>query len=188
MVIDWLADHYHNTDVAILYLYCSYKDAAAQTPLNMIGDLLKQIAQHKSAITADIRQLYDRYTQQNTRPKMQEITSLLTTEMKCFSRTFIVIDALDECPERDDTRGVLLAEILALSGDARILITSRYSQKIEEKFKNVPHIDILATDEDITRYVTSRIQKERSLARLVSSNQALMEEAIKTVVEKSQGM
>ncbi|RYP78164.1 hypothetical protein DL769_003245 [Monosporascus sp. CRB-8-3] len=188
MVIDWLQNQHQDTHAAVIYLYCSYKEEEVQTPQNMIGSLLKQIIQHRAALPADVRGLYNKHHRKKTYPKLDELARLLVGEIKTYSFIFVVIDALDECPERGDHRGRLLAEIQKLPQNARILITSRYSPKIEERFENAPHIDIRATDEDIKRYIEARIEKERSLAKHVHSNPALMEEITKTIVKSSQGM
>lgn len=188
MVIDWLESQHQSTHAAVIYLYCSYKEEEAQTPQNMIGSLLKQVVQHRATLPADVRALYNKHLQKKTYPKLDELARLLVQEVNAYSRIFVVVDALDECPERGNIRGRLLAEIQKLPQNARILITSRYSPKIEERFENFPHIDIRATDEDVKRYIEARIEKEKSLARHVRSNQALMEEITKTVVESCQGM
>ena len=187
-IIDFLENQHQGVNAAVVYLYCNYKEEEAQTAQNMIGSLLKQVVRHKTTLPDDVHSLYKKHSQKKTHAKLDELTRLLIQEVKTYTFVFVVIDALDECPERGDTRGRLLAEIQKLPKNARILITSRYSPKIEVNFKNVPHIDIRATDEDIKRYIEARIEKERPLARHVRSNPALAEDVIKTVVGSCQGM
>lgn len=188
MVIDWLEKQHHSADTVVLYLYCSYKEEEVQTLRNMIGSLLKQAVRHRAALPDAIRKLYNKHIQKSTQPTLEELTRLLEKEIKAYTRIYLVIDALDECPERSDVRARVLATIEGLPQNAQILITSRYSAKIEERFENVPQIDILAADEDVKRYVEARIGAERLLAKLVRSDRTLMEDIMKTVVENSQGM
>jgi len=189
MVIDWLETrHQGATPAPVIYLYCSYKEEEVQTPQNMIGSLLKQMVQQEAALPDDVRSLYNKHRQKKTNPKLDELTRLLIQEAKTRSLVFVIVDALDECPERGNTRGRLLAEIQKLPQNARILITSRYSPKIKESFEKVPHIDIRATGEDVKLYIEARIEKGRSLAKHVRSNPTLLEEITATVVESSQGM
>jgi hypothetical protein len=188
MVIDWLENQHKSTYIAVVYLYCNYKEEEVQTLQNMIGSLLKQAVQHRAVLSDDIRKLYNKHLQKKTDPKVDELTRLLVQEIKTYARVFVVIDALDEYPERNDTRARLLAEIGNLPQNTSILVTSRHSPKIEDSFKNVPQIDIRATDDDVKRYIETRIANERSLAKHVRSDPVLRENIIKTVVESGQGM
>ncbi|RMJ16034.1 hypothetical protein CDV36_004270 [Fusarium kuroshium] len=188
MVIEWLRSQHQGTGAAVIYLYCSYKEEGVQTPREMIGSLLKQVVQHKAALPDGLRHLYDKHARGKTPPKLDELARLLVQEVASLPFVFVVIDALDECPERGNTRDTLLTEIQKLPQNARILITSRYSPQIDERFDSVPHIDIRATDDDVKRYIEVRIEKESSLAKHVRSDPTLMEEIIKTVAKCSQGM
>lgn len=187
MIIDWLESQHRGT---VIYLYCNYKEEDTQTPQNMVGSLLKQIVQHKAALSDDVRSLYKKHLRNKTPPKLDELARLLVQEVKTCSTVFVVIDALDECPERGNTRGRLLDEVQGLPSNARIFITSRYSPTIEDRFETIPHIviDIRATEEDVKRYVQARIKKERALAKHVRSSPGLMEDIMNTLAEGSQGM
>ncbi|OAL24496.1 hypothetical protein AYO22_05285 [Fonsecaea multimorphosa] len=189
MVVDWLESQHQGTDTAVIYLYCNYKEEEIQTAQNLIGSLLKQAVQHRpSALPADVLSLYNKFLEKKTGPRLDELSRLLAQEVNTYSQVFVVIDALDECPEGNNTRGELLTEIQKLPSNARILITSRYSPKIDEGFENVPHIEIRATNQDVELYVKGRIEKERSLAAHVLRDRPLTEEVIETVVERSRGM
>lgn len=123
-----------------------------------------------------------------TCPDLDELTHLIAREAKPFSDIFVVIDALDEFSDRDWKRNTLLDEIEKLPENFRILVTPRHSQRIGERFKDVPHIEVCAADEDVKRYVMARCNKVTFLAGRALSNQALKEEIIDTMVKKSQGM
>ncbi|RWA06648.1 hypothetical protein EKO27_g8459 [Xylaria grammica] len=188
MVVDWLESKHRGTNVAVIYIYCNYKEEQIQTPRNMIGSLLKQLIQRRAVLPDHVRGLYKKNLQTTTHLGLDELTRALVQEMTAFSSVFVVIDALDECPERGNTRARLLTEVQKLPQNARILITSRYSSKIEGKFENVLRIDIRETDDDVKRYVEARIEKETSLAKHVRPIPALMEDMTKTVIQNSQGM
>ena len=188
MVINWLESRYENSNVPIVYLYCSYKEEETQTVVNMIGSLLKQIVQFKGALPVSVLNLYETHSRKKTRPRLNELARLLQQEAALYSAIFVVVDALDECPEHNGTRENLLTELQRLPQNTRLLITSRYSQSIEEIFENVPFIDIRATDQDVRRYAEARIGREKLLAKQTRQNPALMEDIIKTIVENCQGM
>ncbi|KAK4112126.1 hypothetical protein N656DRAFT_768782 [Canariomyces notabilis] len=154
----------------------------------MLGSLLKQLVQRRSALPDDVRGLYDKHIRRQTHPTLDELSLLLVQEASAYSLVFVVIDALDECPERGNKRASLLKEVHKLPHNARILVTSRYSSTIQETFGNVPQIEIRATDHDIKQYVETRIGKETSLAKHCRASPALAEEITETIVQNSRGM
>jgi hypothetical protein len=188
IIIDWLERQHQGTPAAVIYLYCSYKEEEVQTPPNMLGSLLKQLVQRRSALPDDVRGLYDKHIRRQTHPTLDELSLLLVQEASAYSLVFVVIDALDECPERGNKRASLLKEVHKLPHNARILVTSRYSSTIQETFGNVPQIEIRATDHDIKQYVETRIGKETSLAKHCRASPALAEEITETIVQNSRGM
>jgi len=176
--------------VAVLYFYCSYKEEELHTPQNVMASLLKPITQHMPSLPEDLGKLYCKHSQKKMRPDLDELTHLITREAKPLSDIFVVIDALDEFSDRDWKRNTLLDEIEKLPENFRILVTSRHSQRIGERFKDVPHIEVRAADEDVKRCdgPMARCNKVTFLAGRALSNQTLKEEIIDTMVKKSQGM
>jgi hypothetical protein len=64
---------------------------------------------------------------------IDEYSSLLQTEVRRFPKVFIVIDALDECPESNGTRASFLAEIRKLQPNIHLLVTSRHILTMESR-------------------------------------------------------
>jgi hypothetical protein len=71
---------------------------------------------------------------------LQEIVSALQLVFKSFSAVRIVVDALDECPNKDGTRNQLLSILRNLQRevDVRIMVTSRFIPEIELEFDSTP--------------------------------------------------
>ncbi|EFX01309.1 nacht and ankyrin domain containing protein [Grosmannia clavigera kw1407] len=145
------------------------------------------LIQRRAALPDDVRDLYNRYLRNRTRPDLEVLARLLEREAKLLP-VFVVVDALDECPERNNTRDELIAEFQKLSQNAHVLITSRYSQKIENSLGGFPQIDIKATDDDVRRYVEARIEQKKSLSGHVRSTPSLREEISETITRNCQGM
>jgi hypothetical protein len=114
------------------------------------------------------------------------LSKLLQLEINRLSKAFIVVDALDECP--DGTRESFLAEIRKLPPNIHLLITSRHISTIEREFEKAARVEIHATDEDIRRYIESRIKGDRQLTRHVQKEPALQSTIINTIIEKTKGM
>lgn len=112
---------------------------------------------------------------------------MLQSEVRRFSEVFIIIDALDECPESEDTRASFLAEIRTLHQNAR-LVTSRHIPTIKSEFEKAARLEICASDEDVTTYLESRIERESRLARHVKAAPDLQATIISTIRQKAKGM
>jgi len=81
----------------------------------------------------------------------------LKSEIKLYSKVFIVVDALDESPEDEGTRADLLVALQSLSGTVNLMVTSRDFSPIARHFPGATLIDIRANDEDVRSYVHGRI-------------------------------
>lgn len=71
-------------------LYCSYRNP--ETTLNMLGSLVKQLAEPLANLPAAIHNL--------TVPRLEDFRSILSDLFSSYSKVKIVIDALDECVHR----------------------------------------------------------------------------------------
>jgi len=188
IVVDYLKHSIEREDVAIIYIYCSYKEKDDQTAANLVASLLQQLVQKSPVVSGEILSLYDHHTKNGTRPTLGELSRLLQLESQRFSKVFVLIDALDECSESSGIRTSLLTEIRKLPSSIHLLVTSRHSLTIEREFEKAGRLEIRASDEDIRRYLEYRIKTEHQLVRLVKTYPVLQENIISIVVEKAKGM
>ncbi|RPB26576.1 ankyrin, partial [Terfezia boudieri ATCC MYA-4762] len=172
------------------YLYCNYKEQAAQTLPNLLGSLLSQLALHPrigATVVANIENLYEKHALQKTRPTVQEITKLLQGHVASVSHFYIVVDALDEC----SVGGQLITECkrLCAHGKVNILVTSRNIGYIRDWFRQDGEpLSIQAQDSDVERYLTEHLSiLEESRPDLVLST-SVKEEIIKQILQKTDGM
>jgi hypothetical protein len=186
IVVDHLKRSFQQGDAAIAYIYCSFKEQEDQTAVNLIASLLQQLVQRNPIISDEIVSLYHRHIKERTRPTPNEWFKLLQSEICRFSKTFIIIDALDECPE--STRDSFLAEIRKLQPSIHVLVTSRHIANIEHEFEEAARIEIRASDKDIRRYLGGRIEEERRLLRHIKADPTLQGTIINTIAGKAKGM
>jgi len=104
-----------------------------------------------------------------------------------FSQVYIVIDALDECDEVNGTRKTLIEELRNLSG-ARVLFTSRYLGDIAQMLHDVPHLEVRATDADISCFLRFQIQKEHRLVAFCQQDPTLHDYLIEKIIRQADGM
>jgi len=152
------------------------------------ADVLKQLVQDDSVAYENVKCIHGHHKKKETRPTLDEFLGILRSETAKFSKTFIVVDALDECSEVDGPRGRLLAALRTLTSSVNLLITSRDLSSIAVDFHGTKRLDIHASDGDVQRYIEGRIPHESRLARHVDGYPMLQEEIVKKILENVRGM
>jgi hypothetical protein len=187
VVINYLERTIKQENVGIAYIYCTHREQN-QTAENLVASLLKQLIQQRSAIPGNIRDLYRHHRNKQTHPPLSEYSRLLQAELRHFSKVFIVIDALDECSEEGRIREHFLAEVQKLLAVVRLLVTSRHMPDIERKSEGEARLEIRASDEDVERYLESRIESQLPLANYVEMDHALRRDILNTIIRRAHGM
>ncbi len=99
-----------------------------------------------------------------------------------------MVDALDECSESGSTRERLLAELVDLPSEVRLLVTSRPNSAIEQLFVEAECLEISAHEDDMRRHLAARIASESLLMRHIAADPSLRDTIITKVIEKAGGM
>ncbi|UKZ51788.1 hypothetical protein TrVGV298_005552 [Trichoderma virens] len=163
IVIDHLLANFRDDPkIGIAYIYCNFRQQDEQTAEKLLTNLLKQLVQTQSSLPKDVKDLYDKHEKSRTRPSHSEITTALHSIVTANSKTFIVIDALDEC--QDLSRLRFLDEIFSLQvgTGANIFATSRINDSIRRRFDGCATVEISATDRDVLAYLDGKMSLRRS--------------------------
>ena len=182
IVIDNLLTRYKDdTVVGVAYIYCNFQRYDEQNLEGLLAGLVKELARQQSSMPASVNELYNRYAKNRMRPSTDEISRTLHSVATSFSRLFLIIDALDECQMTD--RSKFLSEVFSLQAKtkANIFATSRPSLDLERKFKDCISLEILASDEDVRRYLDGHMSR---LLPFVSRRPDLQDE-IKTEIGRA---
>jgi len=171
-----------NENVVTLFIYCTYKEQAEQSVSNLAASMLKQIVQDRCAVSKDMKEFYDVHRFRAARPTLDQITDILISEIRTYSKVFIVVDALDECREDDTTRAMLLDVLRSLPGQVNLIVTSRNLPSIARDFEGAKRLHIRAKDDDIKIYIEARIALgPRHLRKL-------QDVIVNRIVENAKGM
>lgn len=175
--------------IAVAVIYCNYKEQGDQSVTNLISSLIKQLLQDDGPLPDELLSLYRRHSDRDTRPSLQEVSSIMQNLVESYDKVFIVIDALDESPEDMGTRTNLATELLNFRSEkCNLMFTARNYAGLESLFPDGASIEIAATDEDVLSYVDARIAQSHRLAKHCRSHSDLQEDIRRTVVEKTHGM
>ena len=188
IVVDTLCTRFENDgSVGIAYLYCNFRQQQDQKPADLLASLLGQLVQGQPSVSSSVKSLHERYRAKRTRPSFDEISQVLQSTIASYSRTFIIIDALDERAASDGGRGEFLSEIFKLQAKtgANLFATSRFIPDITEEFKGSPSLEIRANGEDVRRYLDGHMSHLRPF---VSRKPDLQEEIKDEIVQAVDGM
>jgi hypothetical protein len=178
---------YDDKSIGIAYLYCNFRRQDEQKVDALLASLLKQLAKCQPSLPNSVKDLYNRHKTKLTRPSLDEISKTLHSVIATFSMIYIVVDALDECQISDGCRSRFLSNIFNLQAKttAKLFATSRPIPDIEKEFKGCLSREILASDEDVQRYLDSHISQ---LPTFVLSRPKLQEEIKTQIARVVEGM
>ena len=188
IVVDELTTRFSNDPtIGIAYIYCNFRRQEEQKIDDLLASLLKQLAESQPSLPVTVEELYDRLKTKRTRPTLDEILGSLQMVMAAYSRVFIIIDALDECPVSNVCRQRFLSGLFNLSTKcgANLFATSRPISSIEKVFEGNPMLEIRASEDDVRRYLDSYMFR---LPGFVVRSPELQEEIKTDIVKAVDGM
>lgn len=125
------------------------------------------------------------------KPNVKQLLTLLKAESCRVSNFFIVLDALDEFDDKDDSRAAILGELNQIK-NTRIMITGR--THVQSTVTAVISVEELATlairasDSDIRKYLNARIKKGGRLGQVLMTDEKLRDTVVEGIVTKADGM
>ena len=165
LVIDKLCDEAIGQDTAVTCFYFDYATRKEQSPINIFGSLLKQLAgRFKPIPDAIVREFQNQKMVIGGRGlQISEILKMFRT-IAAGVRTFICIDAVDECaPEHRVVVLDSLGQILRGSPKTRIFMTGRPHVRCEIERRlggGAIFLSIEPTEDDVLRYLRERLRND----------------------------
>ena len=125
-------------------------------------------------------------------PTLHDLQHTLQRMLDGFSSTFIILDALDECTEREKLLNWIHTVILEnlekdINFGLHLIATSRPEQDIEDKLKSYHHLDLVEESEnhDLVTYLDYQLQNDSDLAKW---NVDTQEQIKLTLMKQADGM
>ena len=152
-------------DTAVTCFYFDFATRKEQSPINMLGSLLKQLVSRFNPIPKAIVQEFQEQKKLigGRGPQISGILKMFHT-IATTKRTFICIDALDECaPEYRVVVLDSLGQILRGSPNTRMFMTGRSHVRCEiERRLGRAAVSILIKpmEDDVLRYLRERLRND----------------------------
>lgn len=187
-------DYCNEPTHSLAYFYCSFTDTKKQNPLNLIGSLVAQIVKNLPRIPNTLLKLHDQHRKEGF--SMDDMKKEFQSILKLSGQTFVVIDALDECPKGDidKSRSKVLALLIELLGWAlpnlHILVTSRREPDIDKALTSLENLSSISiqthqVQPDIHKYIKSQLANDPEVKNYPS---LIKEEIENTLAEQAHGM
>ena len=177
LVIDNLCDRAGRQNATVACFYFDFAAQNEQSPTSMLGSLLKQLVCGQEEIPEEISRAYqDQKSAIGGRgPRLPDILKMLqTTSSK--KRTFICIDALDECVAGHRAKLLdSLNQILQKSPGTRVFVTGRphilpeIGRRLPGRVTSMP---ISTKRDDIITYLHTRLAEDTTPDAMDSSLEA----------------
>ncbi|KAL3424929.1 ankyrin repeat protein [Phlyctema vagabunda] len=155
----------------VAYFYFSFGERKKKMPLIMIQSILAQLVKQMPRIPQEVYTFYDNYKDSKALPAAS-LKKVLCLVLELQKETFIIIDALDECPIDQDSRNELCSILAEINNwklpNIHTMVTSRADQDIKEALTSIdmlPSISVRnkAVDADIQRYIRAELENLNEL-------------------------
>ncbi|RPA91333.1 hypothetical protein L873DRAFT_1819658 [Choiromyces venosus 120613-1] len=186
LVIDRLGDQAREQNAIAACFYFDFAAQKEQSLNSMLGALLKQVVSELGETPEDIVRVYEEQKKVigGRGPQLGDIVKMLQATSSS-QRTFICIDALDECAAGYRFRLLdSLKAILQKSTGTRIFVTGRphIRGEIEERLAGgVAILSIIPRKNDIIEYIRMRLSEDMTPEAMDSSLEA---EILRKIPEK----
>ena len=184
---------HRNIDPALTaYFYFEYNDQGKQSCDAMLRSLIGQLSQQCPKGIDILDALYVACGSGTSQPTLSMLMKTMRELVTGSANVFIVLDALDECIERDDLMANLEELAMCELDSLHLLATSRKEKEIEDVLSELlddEHqicIQSALIEGDIQAYIRTRIQTDRKLQKWQKPE---VQKEIETVlIEKAGGM
>ena len=179
------------TTSAVLYFYFDFNDAEKERHEKMISSLISQLS--RCCVRSALQHLHSSCLNGGRQPTFEGLLETLHQMMTNLGDIYVIIDALDECTDREQ----LLADLEEMASwndvSLHILTTSRRETDIEEALnslsdeRNRISIQSALVNADIRTYTHDRLQNDRKLRRWLKHPKVQLK-IEDTLAEKAAGM
>ena len=165
LVVDRLSNQTKGENTAVTCFYFNFAARTEHSATSMLGSLLKQMVGGMKKIPEEISQAFREQKEavSGRKPQLVDIVNMLQL-ITSLHRTFMCIDALDECTALERFRLFdSLEKILEKSPRTRIFVTGRphIRDEIERRLAGqVVSVSVSPTRGDIIRYLRVRLSQD----------------------------
>ncbi|KAL4923581.1 ankyrin repeat-containing domain protein [Aspergillus undulatus] len=169
----------------LAFFYCNFREKT--TLVEILAVLLRQLAQQHAVPPSALETIYEKHMEKGTTLTVDEGLAILDSLLAVSPKTFVVLDALDECQLPSGQRKKFLTELFSLQKTRSIglFATSRDHPDVAGLFEGKRSLHIRASAGDVERFLNGELGR---LPRVVQHREDLQREIITAITESIDGM
>lgn len=173
----------------VAYFYFDFNDVKKQKSHIALRSLLFQLALVLPDCLKALDEAYRRCSDGKQQPSDDTVRSLLLSALTLSNQKYLIIDALDECTDRQILLTFLQSVATSPQHKVGMLVTSRREKDIEDELRpvaqHIMNIQSAQVDNDISVYVRDRLTTDLKLRKWP---QAVKDEIAEELMSKANGM
>jgi hypothetical protein len=181
------------------YYYCDFRDVNKQDHYGILSSLLSQLSAESDVCYEVLSRLYSTNSGAARKPTKTALTNCMKDmlTLPAQGQIYIIIDALDECPNTSGTLSAREKVLELIEGlaclnllNVHLCVTSRPEVDIRSVLEPLISLQISLHDErgqkdDIINYIKSFVHSDRNMRKWREEDQQLV---INELSEKADGM
>jgi hypothetical protein len=174
-------------DDALVYHYCRFSDRATLSAERLIGAMITQLLSKVTdgnPLSESLNKLFNRY-RSSSYPTLMELGQSFRELCQRHSRTFVIIDGLDEIIDRS---GILefLTELGLADVPFKIFVASRLEVDLEHAFES--YLTVAITQPDVQLDMETYVQQRLKDMQIGNGEETDLHDFASKLVERAQGM
>jgi NACHT domain len=169
------------------YFYFDFSDAEKQTVSNMLCSFISQLS--TTYLSGNVDELYKKCNNGQQRPYVDDLVKTLVSLFSESHRTYLIVDAMDECSERPQLLNSLRKITQTAPEHANLLVTSREEYDISNGLRGVIsksiNLECGGLDSDIDIYIRRFLDNDEDWR---NETPELKKEVQEALVKKANGM
>ncbi|KAI9881508.1 MAG: hypothetical protein M1830_000071 [Pleopsidium flavum] len=179
----------HDPAMAVAYFYFDFNDNEKQQYDKMIRSLITQLSMQCKSMPEALESLFSSHRKNGQQPVVSALLATLQQVFQEFRETFIILDALDECTEKDELLSLIEGLPQRNMGELHILVASRREFEFEEGLRPLVTHQVCIQDAliraDIDLLIREHLQNDSRLKRWPVN---LRKEIEETLINQAHGM
>jgi hypothetical protein len=161
------------------YFYFDFNDPQKRSVEGMLRSIIVQLCVRTTPV--EVHDLYRQCDHGKSKPGRENLIKTLLSVLANSHQTYLIMDALDECSEREELLD-MINRIVHMSSGTNLLVTSRKERDIEEGLTDTIELRIgldgPRIDADIRLYVDKSLENDKSLRKWTPSIKQEIKDAL----------
>lgn len=177
------------SESAYVYYYFDFNDRQRQTVDCFLRSALAQLSRQVETIPTEVKRLFDSATKQAEEPTTEKLATALYELIGRLKKTYIIVDALDECCEQDDMIDLMSTLRGSHEWVANLFVTSRRERLIEDQLTSLTDLSVSLDNPEVSSDIQTLVNNVLASDPKLKRRPTLLKEEIRrALVQGANGM